>query len=75
MRPTIHDGQLVLLGADTALLAELDWERAERLALTRQLREERRLAQRGRGTPCRCPRPAGDVAEHRCLWCGRVVER
>jgi hypothetical protein len=23
--------------------------------------------------PCRCPRPAGDPREARCLWCGRTA--
>ena len=52
-------------------------QRRERhISSSRRTRAERRAehlraAQGAHG--CRCPRPAGDVAEARCLWCGRQV--
>ena len=72
MTTAVHDHQLVLLGADPAPLAQLDLQRAERLAQTRRLREERRLARIGYARPCRCARPL-IVDRGHCLACGREL--
>jgi hypothetical protein len=48
---------------------EPDLAHAERVLAA----EDAELRQAPLAKPCRCPRPAGDMGERRCLWCGREV--
>jgi hypothetical protein len=72
MTTAVHDHQLVLVGADPQLLAQLDLERAERLVAIRHRREERRLAQRARARCCRCAKPWIFDRDH-CTACGHDI--
>ena len=71
--PAVHPEQLRLEPEQRRpglhALAELDLAHAELVLHTEHLA----LRALGHARPCRCPRPAGDMAERRCVWCGKEV--
>ena len=74
MTTASHPDQLVLIGADEALLDSLDWAHAEvalRRAATRRRRTEERLRTDQAASTCRCDPAPWLSAPSWCWRCGR----